>query len=450
MTPARTVCLGFLATIASGTLLLWLPFSTTADGWGSPITALFTATSAVCVTGLSVVDISKFYTGWGQFFIMLLCQVGGLGYMTSTTFLLLLFGRRFGLRDKLALQQTLEMPGISGVIQLVKSIIAATLIVELTGVFLLLGVFVPSQGWDRGLWLSIFHSVSAFNNAGFSLFSDGLLGFQGSPLLNLAIGGLIVAGGIGYQVLVELYLWVRSHPERLPGSHRRPDRFCFSLHFKIATTTTVVLLVLGTAAFLATEFSNPATLGDRDFGVKLLAAAFQSVTTRTAGFNTVDIGQLTTASLFISIALMFIGASPGGTGGGIKTVTMRILVGATQSVLQGKETVVLHQRQVPVNVVLKAVAVFFGSLSAVILATTLLASGEPDIPFMELFFEAVSAFATVGLSTGITGRLSLFSQLVLVATMFVGRVGVLLLMGAIVGQPGRSRVRYPEEDLPVG
>lgn len=454
MTVARTICLGFLAVITVGSLLLWMPAATTAAGWDNLLTAVFTATSAVCVTGLSVVDVGTHYTGWGQFVLVVLVQVGGLGYMTATTFLLLVLGRRFGLRDRMALQQSLETPGMAGVQQLVKSIVGLTLVVELTGVFGLMGVFVPEYGFRQGVWLGIFHSINSFNNAGFSLFKNNYIDYVDSPLLVGVVTLLIMIGGVGYQALMELIYWARSLRWRRNGSpwmgSAGRDRVDFSLNFKMSLSTSIFLWIVGTLAFLAAEFNNPRTLAILDAGGKFLAAWFQSVTTRTAGFNTIDIGAMTPTGLFLTIALMFIGASPGSTGGGIKTTTVRILVNCTESVLRGKESVLVYQRQVPVGLVLKAIAVFIGSLGTVIVATTLLTIGNPELPFQQLLFEVVSAFATVGLSTGITSGLSLFSKLVIIGTMYIGRVGVLLLMAAIVGNPGGSLVRYPEEDLLVG
>lgn len=421
-----------------------LPFSIGDGSWNNPVIALFTSTSAVCVTGLSVVDVGKFYSFWGQLFIVLLVQVGGLGYMTATTCLLLLLGRKFGLREKIAIQQSLDKPGLSGVVELVRSIIATTLIIEITGIFLLMLVFVPDYGFDRGLWLSIFHSVNSFNNAGFGLFSDNLIQYVRSPLLNLIVTALIILGGIGYEVIMEMYLWTRDR------FFKSQARVVFSLNFKIATTTTLFLLILGTILFLFTEFNNPQTFGTLNFPQKLMAAWFQSVTPRTAGFNTIDIGKMTEASLFITIALMFIGTNPGSTGGGIKTTTTRVLLSSTFSALQGKEEVIAYQRQIPKALIVKATGVAVGSLLVVISSTTLIALSDPQLKFIQILFEVVSAFATVGLSTGITASISTFAKLVLIATMYMGRVGVLLLMSAILGNPSPSVIRYPEENLLVG
>lgn len=447
MTISRTICLGFLAVITVGTFLLALPFSSTdLWDWGHIIVAVFTATSAVCVTGHVVVDTGTYFSPFGQIVILSLVQIGGLGYMTVTTFLLLLLGRKFGLKDKVALQQALDRSGLQGANQVLRSIVATTLLFELTGIFLLLFAFVPQYGLDRGLWLSIFHSVSAFNNAGFSLFKDNLMGYQSSILVNLIITGLIIFGGIGYEVIFELYLWLRDRLQR------RPQQGTFSLNFKVAVSTTVILLAVGAVAFFFVEGRNPATLEPMDLKTRLLAAWFQSVTPRTAGFNTIDIGKMTTAGLFITIALMFIGGSPGGTAGGIKTTTLRVLTSCTKAILQGKEEVTLYEREVPLSLILKAVGVAVGSVTTVIVMTILISLFDPELPFIQILFDTVSAFGTVGLSTGLTfdANLSDASKLVLVAIMYAGRVGVLLLMGAILGDPKPSFVHYPEENLLVG
>lgn len=444
MTVSRTICLGFLVVILVGTFLLMLPISTSNGAWNDLIIALFTSTSAVCVTGHIVVDTATHFSPWGHFFILALIQVGGLGYMVVSTFLLLLLGRKIGLQDKLALQEALDRPKLQGGAQVVRSIIATVLLFEITGIFLLMGVFLPDYGFSKGLWFAIFHSVSAWNNAGFSLFSDSLVGYKSSVLLNLTIPGLIIFGGIGYETLFETYLWLR---DRLL---RQPARIVFSLHFRVAISTTLVLLSIGTFMIFWTEYGNMQTIGSLGIGNKILASWFQSVTSRTAGFNTIDIGKMTTASLFITIALMFIGASPGGTGGGIKTTTLRVLSSCTKSILQGKETVSMYERQIPFSLVLKSIGVVFGSMALVAISTIWVSLSNPELDFIQILFEVVSAFGTVGLSTGITAQLTASSQLMIIATMYIGRVGVLVLMAALLGDPRPQVIRYPEESLLVG
>lgn len=448
MTVARTVCLGFLAVITIGTLLLMLPIAH-ADGiqvdfLTNLVTALFTSTSAVCVTGLIVVDTGSYFSFWGQLFITLLIQVGGLGYMTATTFLLLLLGRKFGLRDKVAIQQSLDKQGMSGVDQLIKSIIAVTLLFELTGAFCMMPVFIPDFGLDWGLWMSVFHSVSAFNNAGFGLLPDNMVRYATSLPINLVIPLLIIFGGIGYQVIMEMYLWLRDRVRR------SQQCIVFPLNFKVVMSTTIFLLVFGTLAILIVEYNNPNTFAPFRFDQKLMLAWFQAVVPRTAGFNSIDYSKMTEAGWFITIVLMFIGASPGSTGGGIKTTTFRVLYDCTKAILRGKEEVICYQRQIPLSLVLKAVGVVFGSLVTVLVTSTLIELADPQVEFIRILFEVVSGFATVGLSTGITATLSTFSKLILIATMYIGRVGILLLMSAFLGDPQPTALNYPEENLLVG
>jgi trk system potassium uptake protein TrkH len=444
MTVSRSICLGFIAVISLGAILLMLPISTSSGQWNDPIVALFTSTSAVCVTGHVVVDTATYFSRFGQLAILMLIQVGGLGYMTVTTFLLLLLGRRFGLKDKVAIQQSLDRRSLQGSSQVLQSIVATTIIFELTGAFLLLFVFVPDLGWSRGIWFSLFHSISAWNNAGFGLFSDNLVGYEGSWLVNAVITGLIIFGGIGYEVILELYLRARG---RLL---RQRIKIARSLNFQVAVSTTLFLLFGGMVAIWSIESRNPQTLGSLNFPQQLLGAWFQSVTSRTAGFNTIDISKMTTAGLFVTISLMLIGGSPGGTAGGIKTTTARVLASCTYAILQGKESVTLYRRQVPNSLLLKAIAVTFGSLLTVVCATIAIALAEPKLDFIRILFEVVSGFATVGLSTGITAALTPFSKLVLIATMYIGRVGILLLIAALLGDPRSSTIKYPEESLLVG
>ena len=443
MTIARTICLGFLACIAVGTILLLMPFTTSEGTWTSPVVALFTATSAVCVTGLAVVDTGNYFSFWGQLTILLLIQLGGLGYMMITTFLMLLLGRKFDLRQKFAIQESFDRPFLQGSKNLVRSIIATTLILEITGILLLLIVFVPEYGFSQGLWTAIFHSISAWNNAGFSLFSDSLVGYQSSWLLNIVISGLVIFGGIGYQVIIEFYLWIENFLSK------RKAKFCFSLNFKVVTSTTIMLLLLGTLVIFLTEIHNRGTLQDLSLQEQLLAAWFQSMTTRTAGFNSIDFGKMTIAGL-LTMGLMFIGASPSGTGGGIKTTTFRVLLNCTKSALEGKDDVVLYQREVPSTLILKAVAVVVGTGTCIVCFTTVISFIEPDLEFIQILFEVISAFATAGLSMGITAGLSTGAKLILVLAMYIGRVSILLVIAAIIGDARPTSLQYPQENLLVG
>ncbi|MEN9216759.1 MAG: TrkH family potassium uptake protein [Gloeomargarita sp. HHBFW_bins_162] len=440
MTPARTICLGFLLVISVGMVLLLGPWATQTHQWSDPVTALFTATSAVCVTGLSVVDVGTYYSFFGQFILLLLIQLGGLGYMTSMTLLFMALGRRFRLKDKLAIQQALDQSGLGGIQGLLRLILTATVVIETLGAILLWPVWRREYGWGRGLWLAIFHSISAFNNAGFSLFPDSLMRYQQSGVVVGVISGLIMLGGIGYPVLSDAWLWLKRRNQ-------------VSLNTKVVVSTSIFLWLAGWFFFTVVEFNNPHTLRNLPWPEQVGAAWFQSVTSRTAGFNTIDIGKMTVTGLMITVVLMFIGASPGGTGGGIKTTTIRVLVRATRAILRGHEEVVIYEREIPPILIYKAIAVLIGSLGVVMLMVTLLSFTEAErheYGFLPLFFETVSAFATVGLSTGITSGLTVPGKLLLILTMYVGRVGVLLLMAAIVREPRPMRTHYPEETFLVG
>ncbi|WPF90158.1 TrkH family potassium uptake protein [Cyanobacterium aponinum AL20118] len=445
MTIARTICLGFIAVISVGTILLMMPFAVETGNWGSFITALFTSTSAVCVTGLIVVDTGTYFSFWGELIILCLIQIGGLGYMTTSTFLILLIGKKFDFRQKIAISESFDRPFLQGSRNLVISIFVTTFILEIIATIVLYSIFSQDYGWKQGLWLAIFHSVSAWNNAGFSLFPDSLIQYQSSIPINIVITTLIILGGIGYQVIIEVFLWFLDFFKQKVHPH-----YEFSLNFKVVTRTTLILLILGTVGFFITELHNNNTLAELPFKDKIITAWFQSVTTRTAGFNSIDIGAMTKAGLFITIGLMFIGASPSGTGGGIKTTTLSILYNSTKAVLRGQEQVVMHKREVPVSLILKAMAVVFGSGVTVVCITFFISLLHSDFEFQSIFFEVVSAFATVGLSTGITSSLSVLAKLAIVFTMYLGRVGVLLFMAAIVGDPQPSRIEYPEENLLVG
>ncbi len=444
MNIARTICFGFLGVILVGTLALMLPITGTSGSWNSPFVALFTTTSAVCVTGLSLVDVGSYFSVWGQLVIAIEIQIGGLGYMTLTTFLMLLIGRKFDFKQKLAIQDGFDRPFVQGSKNLIISIIYTTLIFETLGAAIVLPTFIAEKGVVMGLWYAIFHSISAWNNAGFALPTNGLMNYQTSIPINLAISMLIIGGGLGYQTIIELYLATLHHLQSLPG------RFMWSLNFKVGVSTTLWLLLIGTVAIFATEHRNLGTIGGKDLADQLIAAWFQSVTTRTAGFNTIDNGKMTMAGLFVTMGLMFIGASPAGTGGGIKTTTLGVLASTTRSALLGRSNVVMFERLVPTELLVKAVAVVFGSASVVIMSAVAISINDPQFPAIQVLFEVMSAFATVGLSTGITAQLSVVSQLILVVLMYAGRVGILILISAVIGNPRLSAVKYPAENLLVG
>lgn len=434
LNPSQTIIAGFALIILAGAILLSLP-AASADGNPTPfLTALFTATSATCVTGLVVVDTADHYSLFGQLVIMFLIQVGGLGYMTVATLMAIAIGRRIGLRERLVLQEAHNLYSVGGIVRFTRNVILMTMAIEGAGAILLAARWVPEFGWGRGVYYGIFHSISAFNNAGFDLMGQfrSLTGSAGDLTINAVIMALIVVGGLGFTVLTDL-----ATPRRI------------SLHAKIVLTTTAALIVLGAALVLLLEFSNQATLGPLAAGRRVLAALFQSVTPRTGGFTTVTIGELRDPTLMLIITLMFIGASPGGTGGGIKTTTFVAPLAVILSMLRGRPDPELFHRRLPPVVVYKAVTIALVAVAFVVTMGTLLSFIE-RMPFIQALFEVVSAFGTVGLSTGITPSLSAAGRILVMLTIFTGRVGLLTAAFALTRRQQPANIRYPEERIYVG
>jgi trk system potassium uptake protein TrkH len=417
--PAQVVVAGFAAAVAVGTGLLLLPVARVGPGGAELTDALFTATSAVCVTGLITVDTPVFWSGFGQAVILGLIQVGGFGIMALATLLGLLVSRRLGIRNRLNAAAESKTLGLADVRRILLGVARTSLLFEGAGALVLAARF--WQGYDeplpRALWLGVFHAVSAFNNAGFSLFSDNLIRFATDPVVSAAICVLVVAGGVGFPVLFELR-----------RAWRTPQRW--TLNTKIVTSMYALLLGAGILMFLALEWTNPRTLGPLSVGGKLVAGAFQGVQPRTAGFNSVATGDLNPETLLGSDVLMFIGGGPAGTAGGIKVTTFAVLLFVILTEVRGDRSVTAFARRVPreaqrqaLSVALLAVAVVVGS-TALLLALT-------DFPLDPVLFEVVSAFATVGLSTGITAQVGTAGQLLLIALMFLGRVGPITLASAL-------------------
>jgi trk system potassium uptake protein TrkH len=443
MSPPQILALSIAGLIFTGSLLLTLPISATGPRI-SYVDALFTATSAVCVTGLIVVDTPNALSPFGQVVVLLLVQFGGLGYMTVSTVLAAALGRSITLQERLTLQEGLNAEGLEGLLRFARVVLQLTLAFELTGAAILAARWWPELG-PRALWFGLFHSISAFNNAGFALWSDSMIRWRADLTVNVVMSALIICGGLGFFVLREL-LQIRS------------ARTALSLHTKVTLTATMLLLVGGTATFLLLEGSNPRTLGAGwPLEERILAAWFQSVTARTAGFNTMDIGGMTQAGLFVTMALMFIGAAPGSTGGGVKTTTFSITVAALWATIRGHADVTLFKRRLPPEIVAKA---FFVSLIAFlglnVVAGLLLVTEDRSL--LLTLFEATSAFGTVGLSTGENGSvvsLSAFfttpGKLLVALMMFMGRVGPLTLAFAVARRAAvEARIRYPEGKILIG
>ncbi|MCB2203816.1 TrkH family potassium uptake protein [bacterium] len=440
--PARIFIASFVLVILTGTVALLLPRATVHGI--SATDALFTSTSAVCVTGLIVVDTATAFTPFGQIVILMLIQIGGLGLMTFTTFFTL-FSGRLSIKERVLMQEMLNRESLGEVRQTLRNIIAVTLLIELIGaVFLYYSWGDVAFGSERAkIFSSLFHSVSAFCNAGFSLFSDNLAvsGAAMNVQLNLVITSLIILGGLGFIAIVNV---VRVRPWGRPGSRLR---YRLTAHTRLVLASSGILIAAGMLLFYFIEYNN--TLHTLSWWEKILASFFQSVTTRTAGFNTTDIGGMAVPSTLLFLVLMFIGASPGSTGGGIKTTTASLVFLSAMNHVRGKPAVSIAKRRVQPASIERAYAALLFGLGLIVLTVFLLSFFEP-FPLLDITFEAVSAAATVGLSRGITFALTDASKIILVFTMLIGRVGTLTMMMALTRRAPLSRYDYPTEQIVVG
>jgi trk system potassium uptake protein TrkH len=420
--PAQLVLFSFIGLILIGAGLLMLPVSTRADFHLSFIDAVFMSTSASCVTGLALFGIGSEFSIVGQLITLALIQIGGLGIMTLSSSLTILLGRSLGVKQQVMLQGLLEISSLSDLISMIIEIIKLTLFIELCGAILLTGAFIyDGQDLSEAMFNGVFHSISAFCNAGFSLYPNSLENFQDNFFINTVIMVLIIFGGLGFIVIKDL----REHlfAKRF---HKKRGFVHLTLHTKIVLVTNLGLIFLGTFAFFFSEFLN--SLDDFSIIEKFLISLFQSVTTRTAGFNTIDFSALHPHTIYFMCLLMFIGASPGSTGGGIKTTTFAILIQSVKTTLQGRKQVEFFERKIPNLINVRATAVAIISLVIVSVFILIMIKVEPQIPFLSLFFETVSAFGTVGLSLGITPELGQAGKIFIIILMFIGRVGPLTLV----------------------
>lgn len=447
--PTQILVLGFAMLIALGTLLLNLPIASQDGHSIGFIDAFFTATSAVCVTGLVVVNTFNHWTAFGKTVIIIMIQIGGLGFMTITTSLFMILGRKIGLRERMIIQEALNQYSLSGMVRLTRSIIFGTLLIEGVGAILLSIKFVPEYGL-QGVAMGIFHSISAFCNAGFDIVGESSLSpYIGDVLVNFTVMLLVILGGLGFTVWIDTINTSKKSIEKGWPIKRWFNHL--SLHTKLVYVATSFLIISGFIFFLAVEGFNDQTLGLLSFKDKILGALFQSVTTRTAGFNTMPLDKMTDASKFVSILFMFIGGSPAGTAGGVKTITIVVLLVEVMSIVRGSEDTEAFNRRIPRSTVRRALAVIMISLGVVLTVTTILSLSETG-SFMNIFFEAVSAFATVGLTLGQTGSLTTLGKFVISITMFIGRLGPITIAVALSLRNGRKRakVREPEEKVMVG
>ncbi|WP_442951139.1 TrkH family potassium uptake protein [Paenibacillus sp. 481] len=441
MTPPQTLVSGFAFIILFGAFLLMLPLSNTDGKTLSFIDALFTATSATCVTGLVVVDTGTHFTLFGQIVLLCLIQVGGLGFMTMATLIAFAFKKRISLKDRLILQEALNQGSMEGIVRLIRKVVMFAFIIEGTAAILFALRWSFDMPIGQAIYYGIFHAISLFNNAGFDLFGpisgpfSSFTSYVGDPIVNLVTMFLIISGGLGFIVLSDLF------------DYKTTKRL--SLHSKVVISMTSLLIVLGAIVILVFEFTNTKTLGSMNGWEKFWASLFQSVSPRTAGPNSIDIGAMRQASQFFIIILMFIGASPGSTGGGIKTTTFAILIGAVIAMIRGKEDIVLFRNRLAIDRIFKAVTLTLLALSWVIIITMILTTTEDQL-FIKILFETTSAFGTVGLSMGITPELSDIGKLLLCVTMFAGRLGPLTLAYALGPKSERELYRHPEGKITIG
>ncbi|AVM66814.1 Trk family potassium uptake protein [Peptostreptococcaceae bacterium oral taxon 929] len=436
LNPPQVLALGFLSLILIGSILLNLPIASSSGSSIGYVNSLFTSASAVCVTGLTVLNTAKDFTPFGQVIIITLIQFGGLGIMTLATVGYIIMGKKISFKERLMIKEQLNTESIQGIVKLTKKVIGYTFFLEMMGSLLLALRFVPMFGFEKGLAFSIFHSISAYCNAGFDIFGDSLIIFQNDYYVLLILSLLIILGGLGFTVYADLL--AKDKLRKL------------TLHSKVVLIMTGSLLIIGTLSFLLFESSNPGTLGSMNFPSRLANSFFQSVSPRTAGFYSVDMSKIRETTIFSTIMLMFIGGSPGSTAGGIKTTTFACLLLTTISVVKGEEDVNCLNRRLPFETIKRAVSIFLIGLAIVFSTAIILTITDSSLKFINLLFESTSAFGTVGLTTGITDKLSTLGRLVITLTMYIGRVGPLTMAYAFARRNMKRDFRNAPGNLMVG
>jgi len=438
LNPAQVLAIGFATIILLGTFILNTPI-VSADGKSIGfLNALFTATSSVCITGLVVVNTAAQFNFIGELVILVLIQIGGLGFMTMATIVALFLGKKITLKDRLVMQEELNASSLNGLVRLTKYVILATFILEGIGALLLSTRFIPQYGVLKGIWFSIFHAISAFCNAGFDVIGESMTPFVNDVVVNFTVILLVIIGGLGFTVYIDL-------------SRNKSIRRC-SLHTKLVLLITGFLLILGAVFIFLIEYDNPNTLGELSFGGKVLASIFQSTVTRTAGFNSIDMASLTNATSFIFIIFMFIGGSPGSTAGGIKTTTIGVVILAIRAVLKGKDDVEIFKKRIPNELIFRAIAVTGAGLLMIICIIIALTISEKSVDFLDILFETVSAFGTVGLTRNLSSNLTNIGKVIIIITMYVGKVGPLTFVYALAKRKRKNEGKYkfPEEKILIG
>ena len=441
LSATRIIALTFLGIILLGALLPTLPVASRSGESCGFFPALFTATSATCVTGLTLFDTWTQWNGFGQVVIISLIQIGGLGFMSIATLVVFLLRRKVGLKQRMVMAQALSLNDMDGVVRLQKWVLVGSLSIEGIGALILTLRFLPEYGFGQALKWGVFHSISAFCNAGFDIFGcitpgASLVEFNSDPVVLLTLGGLVVLGGLGFLV------WEDVATKRRFGK--------FSVYTRLVLVMSAVLLLLGTVVFALVEWNNPNTIGNMSLADKLLNSFFQSVTTRTAGYFSYDQAGLTEAGKAVSIVLMLIGGSSGSTAGGVKTVTMLVLLLFIWARARGRSNVCVYRRTVPVNQVMDAMTIV-ALVSGLAVCGAIFICVTSPVGFTDALYEAVSALATVGLTAGVTGKLSLAAQIVIIIFMYFGRVGILTIsLGFLMGDKAQERFRYAQTSLLIG
>ena len=437
--PYMTILLSFMVVTILGGILLSLPISMRYGKSVKLIDGFFIATSAICVTGLSSIDIGSVYNIFGQMVILVLIQLGGLGVITFTSVIIIMISKKIGYYTKKIVQEDINIDTTFKIEEYVKKVIFSVIVIEFIGTVILFFEFIKKFSFLKAVYYSFFHSVSAFCNAGFSLFSDNLYGFKNSFIINMTIPLLIFLGGIGFSTILNCYNVLRKKEKRLTSTT------------KLSIKISIFLVIIGMVAMFILEYSNKSTIGNLSFGQKLEASFFQSVTTRTAGFNTISILGLKRSTSLLFVILMFIGASPGSTGGGIKTTTIGLIILGTLATLKNKDTIEYDKRSVSWRIYSKAITVLFISLIYTTICVFLLILFERNKNLLDLVFEVFSAFGTVGLSRNLTPSLADISKFILIVTMFVGRVGPLTIALALSkSNLKKGRYTYPQENILIG
>ncbi len=445
--PAKTLMISFLIVIITGAFLLMLPAASTGERHLDFLSCLFTAASAVCVTGLSVIDVSMELTFVGQCILLVLIQIGGLGIMVFSFFGMLAFKKKMSLDEKMTVSYMVSEDDMSSLFKTLRIIIFSTFFIEALGAFFLfLGFSQMFGAGSKALYFSVFHSISAFCNAGFALFSDNLESFTANPIISLTISFTIIFGGLSFAVIYDLVRKIRNDFEQ-KILKKKKKQYIPALTTKVVLSVTVILLALSFILFYLLEYNN--SMLEFSLGEQYLASFFQAVTLRTAGFSTVSFGSLKNATLFFMMFIMFIGGAAGSTAGGIKINTATVVFGFFNSFLKNRKTVVIAKQSIPEEQVKKAFLIFAFGLASICIALFLLTMSE-NLNFLPLFFETVSAFATVGLSTGITASLTAIGRIVIIVLMFIGRVGALTILTAFGEKDNSYHIEYSYGDISIG